>query len=632
MYIAPGHPAPEFAPPDFASGAGTSPPDLPREIAFLEAAGFPCVELAAAAAEARRTGVSPDAALLARGAVHADDFYYLVSRALNAPLLSAYWPLEAGLDVELALAGGVARLAPNPAGLGYVVAPRGAALGALLALGPADRDGPPEFAVTTPDHLARLALVTRRGQLAEGAAEGLARGRPELSAKGGMSRCQIICAVSFCSACAAGAGLAPRIALACAFTFLSFVFMSAFILRVEALLAAKNDAPPAAAELSDAALPVYTIVAPLYREAAVLGQLIGALERLDYPRAKLDIKLVVEADDSVTIEALAALSPGPQFQVLVAPPGFPRTKPRALNLALPFARGEMLVVYDAEDEPDAGQLRAAAACFAAAGPELACLQAHLIIDNCDDTWLTRLFALEYAALFDVINPGFANLRLPFPLGGTSNHFRTAALRALSGWDAWNVTEDADLGIRLGRRGLVAATLRSTTHEEAPAELGAWLAQRCRWFKGWLQTLITHSRHPVRFFTDLGLARGAAVAVLLISTLLGALLGPLLFALTLHQAVFGRLFHPDSVLGFIVAGFALTLCLGGAANVIWPAVLGMRARGLAHLAPWMALLPVYYLLMSIAAWAALIDLWRRPFAWAKTEHGLAKSSLRKKRRA
>ena len=222
----------------------------------------------------------------------------------------------------------------------------------------------------------------------------------------------------------------------------------------------------------------------------------------DYPRSKLDIKLVVERDDEAARRALKSLDLPARYEIVVAPSGLPATKPRALNVALPAARGALVVVYDAEDEPDADQLRLAAARFAAE-PYVHCLQAALTIDNAADSWISAMFAIEYATLFDLIDPGFAALDLPIPLGGTSNHFRVDTLKRVGGWDAWNVTEDADLGMRLASAGARVGALASSTTEEAPAEFAAWFRQRVRWQKGWMQTLIVHSRRPLRFARALG---------------------------------------------------------------------------------------------------------------------------------
>ena len=207
----------------------------------------------------------------------------------------------------------------------------------------------------------------------------------------------------------------------------------------------------------------------------------------DYPREKLDIVIALEADDRDTRAAIEKRKGCLPVTLVTVPVSHPRTKPKALNAALPFARGSFTVIYDAEDRPEPDQLRRALQAFGAGGNRLACVQAKLCIDNTGDGWLARMFTAEYAGQFDVFLPGLAAMRLPLPLGGSSNHFRTATLRAIGGWDAYNVTEDADLGMRLSRFGHRTAVIASTTYEEAPARLGAWLRQRTRWFKGWMQT-------------------------------------------------------------------------------------------------------------------------------------------------
>ncbi|MBV9633968.1 MAG: glycosyltransferase, partial [Methylobacteriaceae bacterium] len=354
-------------------------------------------------------------------------------------------------------------------------------------------------------------------------------------------------------------------------------------------------------------------------------RIVSALEALDYPRAKVEIKFVMEVDDRETIAALTSLHLPARYEIIVAPLGMPRTKPRALNVALPFVRGELVVVYDAEDEPEPRQLRDAADRFAHAPATVACLQAKLAIDNTEDSWLTRLFTIEYAALFDVVNPGLAALGLPIPLGGTSNHFRTEALRQAGGWDAWNVTEDADRGIRLARCGYDVETLDSTTFEEAPARLGNWLGQRRRWLKGWMQTLIVHGRAPLRLAREIGAARAVATGALMSGTILGALFGPFFLAGASIAIGTGVLLESATSLQVVEGAFACFVFLAGVASALWTALLGLRRRGWLYLAGSLPLLPVYYMFLTLAAWLALIDLTLRPFVWSKTEHGLARTS-------
>ena len=351
-----------------------------------------------------------------------------------------------------------------------------------------------------------------------------------LSARGGAKTTQITVACLSLAAATLLVLTAPHAAALLASLILCTSFFAVVVTRLLASAAAIGSAVPRRLAVEDARLPVYSIIVALHHEAPVVAQLISALDRIDYPRAKLEIKIVVEADDTETFAALAAHRRSSRYEILVAPAGLPRTKPRALNLALPLLRGEFAAVFDAEDIPDPAQIRMAAERFTAAPRTLACLQASLVIDNCEDGWLPRLFALEYAALFDVLNVGLADLGWPFPLGGSSNHFRISALRELHGWDAWNVTEDADLGFRLARFGYRAETLNSTTLEEAPAQLTAWFRQRRRWFKGLYQTMITLTRDPARLLRELGFVRTAVIWAILTASVLAPLVGPLSTAL------------------------------------------------------------------------------------------------------
>jgi len=250
--------------------------------------------------------------------------------------------------------------------------------------------------------------------------------------------------------------------------------------------------------LADHELPHYTVIAPLYREAEVAGELVANLARLDYPRDRLQALIVLEADDLATRSAFHALDLPSFIQVLVAPPGLPRTKPRACNIALELARGTLVVIYDAEDAPDPLQLREAAARFAADKADLVCLQAPLRVETPRYlAFIAEQFRLEYAALFQVLLPAYARWGLPFPLGGTSNHFKISALRAVGGWDAYNVTEDADIGFRLARAGYRLDVIERPTLETAPTSLKQWGPQRARWIKGHLQTLAVHARGETR---------------------------------------------------------------------------------------------------------------------------------------
>ena len=307
-----------------------------------------------------------------------------------------------------------------------------------------------------------------------------------------------------------------------------------------------------------------------------------------------------------------------RYEIIVAPPGPPQTKPRALNIALSSALGELIVVYDAEDAPSTDQLRLAAARFAAE-KDLDCLQARLAIRNRDNSWLSHLFAIEYAVLFDFINPGLCALDLPIALGGSSNHFRIRSLVDVGAWDEWNVTEDADLGIRLARFGYQVRALDSDTSEEARCELGNWFRQRVRWQKGWMQTLIVHSRQPNLFRRDLGPQRAVAATTLIGGAIVGGLFWPAFALTTIWRALTagqGELM-PSRELTDV---FTYILALSGIWAMLLPAFVAARLRGLRLTLSALALMPAYYLLLTAATWTAMVHLAVWPYYWGKTDHG------------
>lgn len=370
-------------------------------------------------------------------------------------------------------------------------------------------------------------------------------------------------------------------------------------------------------DLDPASLPVYSVLVAAYDEANIIGALIDTLAKLDWPAAKLDIKIILEVDDRPTIDAAqAAIAGRSNVELVLVPPGDPRTKPRALNYALPLARGDFLVIYDAEDRPHPGQLKAAYHRFWTAGEKVHCIQAPLLVDNANHTFLSAMFELEYAGLFDGLIPALARWRLPVLLGGTSNHFRTKTLRAVGAWDPYNVTEDADLGIRLTRFGYRVEAIDLPTYEEAPAQFIVWLKQRSRWFKGWMQTSLVHMRRPAMTLAQLS-APGFFTFHLISTTLLASALGYPFFTILLAY----HIYRAAGAQG--APGIALLLGLNLAFAFLVYTFLAFRAlsyRG-KRSRTWYALgLPVYWFFLSIAAWRALGQLIVAPHIWEKTVHG------------
>lgn len=372
----------------------------------------------------------------------------------------------------------------------------------------------------------------------------------------------------------------------------------------------------------DDVLPDYSILVPLYREANVVPQLVAALRAIDYPPDRLDIKLIVEEDDTdTTAAAESATMSDERFSVVRVPYDSPRTKPRACNYALSLAVGEFTVIFDAEDRPEPDQLRKAVAAFRAAPPHLACLQARLEFFNANENWLTKSFALDYFLWFGHLLPGLERLNIPMPLGGTSNHFRTSALTAIHGWDPYNVTEDADIGIRLARLGLRTRTLDSTTFEEATNTLENWLRQRSRWLKGYMQTWLVHMRSPAELYRTAGLGGFIGFQLFIGGTFLSALVNPFLWLVFLSSHLFGGSLLGPPLSGAVSAYSGIGLLAG---NTLFAslAIFAPRGRGMNDLSPYGLTAPIYWLLVSLAALRAVWQLMRNPSYWEKTQHGLS----------
>ena len=389
---------------------------LSPEIAFLREHGIRPELLRAAAHDAERQGVDAREALLAGGGVTDTLFYGSLAHHVDAPFRTDRPLLDPRADALRALRGGRVRLADGT----WLLAPTGAALRRLLDGARAPDLLPRRMAITTPAHLEALVLRRAGASLARRASLALPVLEPALSAHGAVNARSMGAALGIAVAAAALSLLMPTMLA----VFVGALFLAAmgfrWLVSAAGLSDRPDDEPPRQA---DADLPRYTVLVPLCAEATMVPVLIRRLRALDYPAAKLEILMLVESDDILTRAALAAAPRPPWMRVIAVPPGEPRTKPRALNLGLALARGALITVYDAEDRPHPGQLRMAASRYATASPRLACLQARLAIAH-GRRLLPRLFALEYAGLFDLYNVGLARLGMPMPLGGTSNHFRS----------------------------------------------------------------------------------------------------------------------------------------------------------------------------------------------------------------
>lgn len=468
------------------------------------------------------------------------------------------------------------------------------------------------------------AILARFGETVQSRAVwALADATPQFSADRVATPAQLVALYIAACAALAAAAAAPAAFFAAFAGTLSALFFGSLSFKAWLVWRGGRRLPDDAPPLPDAALPVYTVLAPLYREDRAVPGLVAALRALDYPAAKLDIKLIVEADDAATVAAAEAHGACGPFEVVRVPPGNPRTKPKACNYALALARGALCVIYDAEDRPEPDQLRQAAARFAASTPEVACLQARLTAYNARENWITRMFTLDYALWFDYFLPGLERMGAPIPLGGTSNHFRTDVLRRAGAWDPHNVAEDADLGVRLRRLGYRVGTLASTTFEEAVPTLGGWTKQRTRWIKGYMQTWLVHMRTPFGLFARTGPAGFAAFQLFVGGTVLTGLLNPVLWALFVWWLAAGG--DPAMALPEPVAALAMVSLAAGNGLFIYLAMIGPLRRRWYGLSLYGLTAFAYWALVSVAAWRALFQLIFAPFYWEKTTHGLTRAT-------
>jgi cellulose synthase/poly-beta-1,6-N-acetylglucosamine synthase-like glycosyltransferase len=418
----------------------------------------------------------------------------------------------------------------------------------------------------------------------------------------------------------------PTLATAVLFGLALLVFGANMTLKAAAFAAAlradRAQATASGDHVDDAPTllrqPMVSLIVPLYQEREIASTLLARLSRLDYPRERLDVLLAVEEDDATTRAALAGTDLAPWMRVITVPPGHPRTKPRALNFALNFARGEIIGIYDAEDRPDPDQIVRVTRRFAERPAEVACLQGRLDYYNARHNILSRLFAIEYANWFRVLLPGVQRLGLVVPLGGTTLFLRRAALIEVGGWDAHNVTEDAELGLRLARRGYRTEIVETTTFEEANAAVLPWIRQRSRWQKGYLLTWAMAMRDPQALWRDLGTTRFAAMQVQFLCAVAGFLVAPLLWSLLIKP--FGVAHPLDALVGPTGYGVIATAFVASVVLSVALSLHATRAPHLRRLRPWMVLSEAYFFLATLSAWRAAVEMVLRPFWWAKTSHG------------
>ncbi len=381
--------------------------------------------------------------------------------------------------------------------------------------------------------------------------------------------------------------------------------------------------PEEITEVPEKDWPTYTIFCPLYKEWQVAPQFVKAMTAMQYPKEKLRIMFLLEENDAETIEHIRQQPLPDNFDIVVVPHSKPKTKPKAMNYGLKFTESEFIAIYDAEDVPDPLQLKKAVIAFRRSPADTACIQGKLNFYNPRQNLLTRVFTAEYSLWFDLVLPGLQSIEAPIPLGGTSNHFKVSSLRELEGWDAFNVTEDCDLGMRLAKRGFRTRIVDSTTHEEANSDTMNWYNQRSRWIKGYIQTYFVHMRNPWELIKTGRLKELLTFQLVVGTKILSLFVNPLMWAITVTYFVFRAKYgpaietlFPSGV--FYIGAFSLVF---GNFIYLYNYMIAAMKRDYGDIVKYVFVVPFYWLFMSVASWKALYEIFVKPHYWAKTIHGL-----------
>lgn len=608
--------------PEKSDRVEVSTASLSQEMRLLIRIGFPQCRVEAAYGKAIRNQTTVEDEFLASGDIRIDDYYKRLAKYLGLPFRSSLdvdsvsdRPL---IDLILINSGGL-RLEEKSGQSRFAIVPKASGLRSFMARLQAHPRLRWKVVVTTPHAMREVVWKVGAKRRLHHTINRLFSWKPHFSARivfwgkqgfllGGSLAGLITSLLIF-----------PVTTLLVIHITMTSLYLLMMLLRIASVRLVK---PCATVPLlkPDNALPTYTIMVALYREANMVRQLTENLLRLNWPRSKLDIKLVCEADDDETIAAITALDLPPCFEVVAVPAANPRTKPKALTYALSGARGTLLTLYDAEDRPHPDQLLEAWHGFRTGPENLACLQAPLVITNLSHSWMTALFACEHAGLFRGILPFLARHRFPMPLGGTSNHFKTELLWKCRAWDPFNVAEDADLGLRLHRLGYISGVITRGTGETAPLTISSWTAQRSRWIKGWLQTLLVALRDPAKLLNELGALNFLVFVINGVGMILSSLLHPLLFV-ALAMTAFAAL-HPEakpSSLDQLLTGIDIINILLSYWAFLRLGLKNMSPREKKQMHADIFYIPFYWLMLSYSAWKAFFELYRMPFLWRKTMH-------------
>lgn len=361
-------------------------------------------------------------------------------------------------------------------------------------------------------------------------------------------------------------------------------------------------------------LPKYCVLLPMRNEPVpVVKALIDNMQKLNYPKDKLDIVMLVDIDDEY-LEDIKKLKIPNHFRILSSEATFPFTKPKVCNLGLITTDAEFVTVYDAEDAPDPDQLLKVLYKFE--DPKVSCVQCRLHYNNKKHNWLSKFFNLEYLTWFSTTIVGLSKVQgegAVIPLGGTSQHLKVKELVEIGGWDAVNVTEDCDLGLRLSRLGKTTVISDSHTNEIAVKELKHWIPQRTRWQMGFMVTYINHCKDIVNLYKELGFYRFMHFMFSIAGNFINPLITPLLFIIWFRSYFLG--YGGETFLNTLPH---ITL-IGNLILIISIHLISSIKFQKGKFWYMSFLQPVYYLLQVITVHRAVYKLITAPYKWEKTAH-------------
>lgn len=361
-------------------------------------------------------------------------------------------------------------------------------------------------------------------------------------------------------------------------------------------------------------VPKYAILLPMRNENTdVVKELIKNISNLNYPQSKLDVVMLVDQDDDY-LEEIKQLKKPNNFRILSSEATFPFTKPKVCNLGLITTDAEFVTIYDAEDNPDRNQLLKVLKKFE--DPNVACVQCRLHYNNKDANWLSKFFNLEYLTWFSMTIRGLYKVQgegAVIPLGGTSQHLRTKDLIKIGGWDARNVTEDCDLGVRLARLGKSTVISNSYTNEIAVEKLKHFIPQRTRWQMGFMVTYINHCKDFLNLYKELGAHRFLHFMMSIFGNFINPLITPLLFIIFVRSYFFGYSgeTYVEIVPWITLIGNYLLIFLSHLTSSI------KYQKGKYW---YMSIFqPIYYLIQVVTVHRAVWKLITATYKWEKTPH-------------